>query len=375
MFVLRGTWMRGGTSKCWLFNAVDIDPIVDRAGGLDALLTSAFGSGDPRQLDGVGGGSSTTSKAAIVRRSREPGIDIDYLFGQIAIGERRVEWASNCGNCATAIGLYALQSGLVPVDDTTTVVRMRHVTSGAVLTAEIDTPHRTVPTDGTATVPGTTALGVPVRLNFTGLLETGPLLPTGNPVDLVGVGGSTYAATLVSAGAPAALFDADDLRLTGSESIAVIAEHTPLLIELRRSASLLMGLRQPGAPISHAIPKVGIIGAARDYRTTAGVTVSSDEYDVSVRMMSMLAPHPAIGLTSAVAVAAASAVPDGVFARKLARHHAGVLRIGTPAGVLDVDLTRTPDGRLEAVGLHRAARRIAAAELFVSDTAAQLIGA
>ncbi|MCF6385622.1 PrpF, AcnD-accessory [Mycobacterium sp. MBM] len=367
--------MRGGTSKCWLFNAVDVDPIVDRAGGLDALLTSAFGSGDPRQLDGVGGGSSTTSKAAIVRRSREPGIDIDYLFGQIAIGERRVEWASNCGNCATAIGLYALQSGLVPVDDTMTVVRMRHVTSGAVLTAEIATPDRAVPTDGTATVPGTTALGVPVRLKFSGLNGPGPLLPTGNSVDLVPVGGSAYAATLVTAGAPAALFDADDLRLDGSESIDALAEHAPLLIELRRRASLLMGLRRPGAPISHAIPKIGIVGAARDYRTITGDEVGADEYDVSVRMMSMLAPHPAIGLTSAVAVAAASAVPGGIFARKLLHHNASALRIGTPAGVLTIDLARTPDGQLEAVVLHRAARRIATAELFVSDTTSQLIGA
>ncbi|MBI3216698.1 MAG: PrpF, AcnD-accessory [Mycobacterium sp.] len=367
--------MRGGTSKCWLFNAVDVDPFADRAGGLDALLTSAFGSGDPRQLDGVGGGSSTTSKAAIVRRSREPGIDIDYLFAQIAIGERRVDWASNCGNCATAIGLYALQSGLVPVDDTTTVVRMRHITSGAVLTAEIDTPDRAVPTDGTAAVPGTNALGVPVGLRFTGLNGPEALLPTGNCVDLVDVGGNTYAATLVTAGAPAALFDAEDLRLNGTESIAVLAEHTPLLIELRRSASLLMGLRRPGDPISHAIPKVGIIGAPKDYHTTAGTKVGADEYDVSVRMLSMLAPHPAIGLTSAVAVAAASTLPHGVFARKLAGHGAVALRIGTPAGVLTVDLALSPDGRLEAVTLHRAARRIAAAELFVSDATPQLIGA
>ena len=98
-------------------------------------LTSAFGSGDPRQLDGVGGGSSTTSKAAIVRRSSEPGIDVDYLFAQVAIGDRQVEWGSNCGNCATAIGLYALQSGFVPVDSATTTVRMRNQNTGAILDA------------------------------------------------------------------------------------------------------------------------------------------------------------------------------------------------------------------------------------------------
>ena len=146
MFTIRATWMRGGTSKCWLFNAVDVDPVLSEAGGLDALLTSAFGSGDPRQLDGVGGGSSMTSKAAIVRRSNLDGVDVDYLFAQVAIGDRRVEWGSNCGNCATAIGLYALQSGLAAVDDGVTVVRMRNQNTGAVLNAEIATPGGVIPT-------------------------------------------------------------------------------------------------------------------------------------------------------------------------------------------------------------------------------------
>ena len=162
MFTLRGTWMRGGTSKCWLFNAVDIDPYIADAGGLDNILTAAFGSGDPRQLDGVGGGSSTTSKAAIVRRSSAPGIDVDYLFAQVAIENRTVEWGSNCGNCATAIGLYAVQTGLVAVDDHVTVVRMRNENTGAILAAEIATPGGRIPAEGDASVPGTTALGVPV---------------------------------------------------------------------------------------------------------------------------------------------------------------------------------------------------------------------
>ncbi|CDQ44405.1 PrpF domain-containing protein [Mycolicibacterium neoaurum] len=365
--------MRGGTSKCWLFNAVDVDPIVDHAGGLDALLTSAFGSGDPRQLDGVGGGSSTTSKAAIVRRSSHPDIDIDYQFAQIAIADRRVEWASNCGNCATAIGLYALQSGLVPVDDEVTAVRLRHQVSGAVLTATISTPGGKVPTEGTAAVPGTTALGVPVGLSFTGL-DAAPVLPTGRPVDFVDACDRTYRATLVATGAPAALFDASDLGLDGTESNAEFAHQTPLLMELRKNASLQMGLRRFGDPVSNSIPKVGIVGAARDYRTTAGALIGADDYDVSVRMLSMLAPHPAIGLTSAVALAAAATVRDGVLSG-LTLHQGAPLRIGTAAGVLPVDLGYSPDGRLATVTLHRAARRIASAELFVSEAAHQPIGA
>ncbi|TQC46672.1 PrpF, AcnD-accessory [Rhodococcus sp. WS4] len=373
MFTLRGTWMRGGTSKCWLFNAVDVDPLIEQAGGLDAILTSAFGSGDPRQLDGVGGGSSTTSKAAIVRRSGAPGIDVDYLLAQVAIGDRRVEWGSNCGNCATAIGLYALQSGLVAVDATTTTVRMRNQNTGAILTAEIATPGGTIPTEGDAAVPGTNALGVPVALTFTDL-AAGALLPTGSAVDVVALGDKRYRGTMVGAGAPAALFDAADLGLTGSEENQTITDHLPLLIALRRQASLRMGLSKLGDPISHAIPKVGVIGPPRDYRTSAGVDVAAEDYDVSVRMVSMLAPHPAIGLTSAVAVAAAATVAGGVVAANARIRWPGSLRLGTAAGVLDIDITTSPDGVVEAVSLHRAARRIAAAELFVTSPTRVLAG-
>ncbi|SEC32245.1 hypothetical protein SAMN04490239_3671 [Rhodococcus koreensis] len=374
MFTLRGTWMRGGTSKCWLFNAVDVDPLVEQAGGLDAILTSAFGSGDPRQLDGVGGGSSTTSKAAIVRRSAEPGIDVEYLFAQVAIGDRRVEWGSNCGNCATGIGLYALQSGLVAVDSATTIVRMRNTNTGAILTAEIATPGGVIPTEGDAAVPGTSALGVPVALTFTGLASGTAILPTGSASDSITLGDCRYRGTMVAAGAPAALFDAADLGLSGAEDNSVIADHLSVLVALRRESSLRMGLSKPGDPISHAIPKVGVIGPPRDYRTSAGIDIAGADYDVSVRMLSMLAPHPAIGLTSAVAVAAAATVKGGVVADNARVRWPGSLRLGTAAGVLDIDLTTSPDGVIETVSLHRAARRIAAAELFVASPAAVLAG-
>ncbi|OZF33359.1 PrpF, AcnD-accessory [Rhodococcus sp. 14-2496-1d] len=366
MFTLRGTWMRGGTSKCWLFNAVDIDPYVAEAGGLDNILTAAFGSGDPRQLDGVGGGSSTTSKAAIVRRSSAPGIDVDYLFAQVAIENRTVEWGSNCGNCATAIGLYAVQTGLVAVDDRVTVVRMRNENTGAILTAEISTPGGRIPAEGGAAVPGTTALGVPVGLTFTDPAPDRPtMLPTGAEIDRVTLGDCEFRGTFVRAGAPAAFFDAADFGLDGSESNDVVAAHVPTLIALRRLAALRMGLSKPEEPVSHAVPKVGIIGPPVGYTTTTGERVAAADYDISVRMLSMMAPHPAIGLTSAVAVAAAATVTGGVVIANARIGWPGSLRIGTAAGVLDVDYVTDRDGFLHSVTLHRAVRRIATADLFV----------
>jgi len=367
--------MRGGTSKCWLFNAVDVDPLIEDAGSLDAILTAAFGAEDPRQLDGVGGGSSTTSKAAVVRRSSDPATDVDYLFGQVAIGDRRVEWGSNCGNCATAIGLYAVQAGLVPVDATTTSVRMRHQNTGAVLVAEIATPGGSIPVQGDAGVPGTRALGVPVALTFVDLAaDPTSLLPTESVTDPVTVGGRDYRGTLVSAGAPTALFGAADLGLTGAEDNACIAEQIPLLVELRSEAALRMGLRRPGEPVAHAVPKVGIVGPPRDYRTSSGVEVAAEDYDVSVRMVSMLAPHPAIGLTSAVAVAAAATLPGGVVADNARIAWPGSLRLGTAAGVVHVDFTSTPDGYPDTVTLHRAARRIATADVFIAAPEVALAG-
>ncbi|QII04425.1 PrpF, AcnD-accessory [Rhodococcoides fascians A25f] len=375
MFTLRGTWMRGGTSKCWLFNAVDIDPYIADAGGLDNILTAAFGSGDPRQLDGVGGGSSTTSKAAIVRRSGAPGIDVDYLFAQVAIENRTVEWGSNCGNCATAIGLYAVQTGLVAVDDHVTVVRMRNENTGAILAAEIATPGGRIPAEGDASVPGTTALGVPVGLTFTDpASDRVTMLPTGAEIDRVTLGNRGFRGTFVRAGAPAALFDAADFGLTASETNDVVGSHVPTLIALRRQAALRMGLSKPEEPVSHAIPKVGIVGPPRDYVTTTGDHVAAADYDISVRMLSMMAPHPAIGLTSAVAVAAAATVIGGVVTANAGVGRPGTIRIGTAAGVLEVDYAVDGNGLLQSVTLHRAVRRIATADLFVVPMPA-LVGA
>ncbi|MEK0100840.1 PrpF domain-containing protein, partial [Streptomyces sp. A475] len=111
MLRLQGEMIRGGTSKCWIFDHRDVAATgVD----VDVLLLAAFNAGDPRQIDGVGGASSTTSKAAVVQASTQPGVDVEYAFAQVGIGDERVEWASNCGNCATAVALYAVHHDLVP---------------------------------------------------------------------------------------------------------------------------------------------------------------------------------------------------------------------------------------------------------------------
>jgi len=124
---LAATWMRGGTSKCWVFDRADLDDL-----GLDtaAVLLRAFGSPDPRQVDGVGGATSTTSKAVILAPSSVGDVDVDYTFAQVGIEEPVVDWGSNCGNCSAVVGLYALRRGWMPPTGELTTVRVRNTNTG-----------------------------------------------------------------------------------------------------------------------------------------------------------------------------------------------------------------------------------------------------
>ncbi|MGW2328180.1 PrpF domain-containing protein [Streptomyces sp. NPDC001700] len=364
MLRLQGEMIRGGTSKCWIFDRRDV---VATGVDADTVLLAAYNAADPRQIDGVGGASSTTSKAAIVQPSAEPGIDVEYAFAQVGIGDERVEWTSNCGNCATAVALYAVHNGLVPITSDSTTVRMLNINTRARLTGTIPTPGSTAPDEGAAAVPGTAALGVPVLLGFEDPAgtSTGRALPTGRALDTLTGPAGPIEVSLVDAGAPAALFEAKAFGLDGTESLTEFAAVVPALTVLRREAALAMGLADQGDPVSHAVPKVGVVARSDPYRTTHGTLVGQDEYDLAVRMVSMHAPHPAIGLTSAVALATAAAIP-GTLAHRTARQTAdGTLRLGTPAGVITAQTVPAPDGASPTVLLHRAARRIARAELLV----------
>lgn len=374
------TLVRGGTSKCWLFNSHDVPASKTE---IEALLIDTFNAADPRQIDGVGGATSTTSKAAVVSASEVDGVDVDYLFAQVGIGDSRVEWGSNCGNCATAIALYTVSHEMVQITGDTTVVRMRNLNTGAILEADVDTPHRTLPTFGDARVPGTSATGVPVTLAFLnpGGGTTGAVLPTGLAQEVLSLDGQDFKVSMIDAGAPMVLVDAAALGLTGAESLAELAQFVPILSKIRSTAAIRMGLREKDEPVNHAIPKVGLVGPARDYVNVDGRLVGADEYDISVRTLSMHAPHPAIGLTSAVGVTTA-AITAGTLVHSMITGNlpvlangATALRIGTAAGPIVSTVTSDPGNGGPRIGLHRAARIISESILFSRETAAVKISA
>jgi 2-methylaconitate cis-trans-isomerase PrpF len=343
------SWVRGGTSKCWIFQAADVDALpVSR----DEFLLRAFGSPDLRQIDGIGGATSTTSKAIIVE-SRTAGQAEDlvrYSFAQVSVDNPRVEWLSNCGNCATALALYAVQHELVDLAEGITGFDMQNMTTGLVLQAKLPTPDGSAPTSGSQLVRGVPFPGVPVDLGFTEQTWSthGTLLPTGHPVDQLTVNDSEYAVTLIDAGAPVAVIQAEAIGLTGDDDAGTVAEKMPFFAELRRSAARAMGLPDN----DQSVPKVGIIGPGND--TT----------ELNSRMISMSAPHPAIGLTSAVALAAAATVP-GSLIHDLAPARP-TYRIGTLSGPIEVSITEETSGR--AVAFRRNSRRIVDALVYIPAT-------
>lgn len=355
------SWMRGGTSKCWLFAA---DAVTASGVDRDALLESALGSGDRRQIDGVGGATPTTSKIAIVSSSSSPVVDVEYLFGQVGIASRGIEWGSNCGNCATAIGLYAVQEGIVKPSSDRTTVRLHNLNTGARLDATIATLHGQVPWAGNTVVPGVTNGGVAVDLTFRGPFPRMNAYPTGRCRETVTAAGISVDATVVDAGAPALLLDAAGVGMTAVESAQEVDGLLPMLTAFRAVGAVLHGIIQSGAPAPSAIPKTGVVGPPRDYRTADGTLVHSNDYDIAVRMLSMGAAHPAIGLTSAVAVAVAAATP-GSLPSAYITPGTSTLRIGTISGVVTVEVAMSASGTVESVTLHRAARRLADATLHI----------
>jgi 2-methylaconitate cis-trans-isomerase PrpF len=347
------SWYRGGTSKCWIFKSEDLP--VDTS-ERDAVLLRAFGSPDNRQLDGVGGATSTTSKAMVVdTAASEPGI-VRYQFAQISIDRDTIEWDSNCGNCATGLALYAVESDMVERDATRTTVRLINTITGLELVTVVDTPNGKIPSPGETVVPGTAFPGPSVALKFDeqSWSSYGALLPTGKAEDQLESGALTARVTLVDAGAPAAFMIAGDLGMTATESASEFNARIEDFFALRSLARTAMKLDFLG-PDGQSVPKIGIVAAATE----------GDGVDLHARMVSMTAVHPAIGVTSAIAVAAAAGVPGSTVDQVLGGFTGNVLTIGTLAGPIKLELGRGDDGRVEWAMVHRSARHIAEAIIYV----------
>ncbi len=346
-------FFRGGTSKAVFFKAEDL-PSDARV--RDAMLTEVLGGDDPygRQLDGMGGGVSSVSKAMWVEKSARNDADVDYTFAQIAINSPLVDYSANCGNMTACVGPFAVEQGIFPVDaDGDVTVRCYNTNTRKVIHARFRVKDGEAVSAGDMEIPGVPGAGAPVELVWrepSGVAGRG-LLPTGNVVDGVEAPGlGAIEATIADSAALCAFVAAEDMGLTAAEAPATIDAMTDVMARLdavRRQAAVLAGVAETPEDAPEAAPKIAIVASPGDYAALDSRTWTADAFDVAVRMESMGVIHKAIPLTGAMCVASAAKTPGSVVWKALGEGHDGsAVRIGNPSGVLtaDADVAETSNG-------------------------------
>ncbi len=340
---LPAVFMRGGTSKGLVLHLSDLPAQREQ---WDALFLALMGSPDPhgRQLNGMGGGSSSLSKICIVGPSTRPDADVDYTFAQVMVNEARVDYSGNCGNMSSAIGPFAVDEKLVEAADGEALVRIHNTNTGKVIHSVFDVDNGRAVAGGTFEIPGVTGGGAKIRLEFLdpGGATTGVLLPTGQvaqSLDVPGVG--IVKVSMIDAANACVFTGAEALGLIGTELPAELAQRADVMEKLssiRLHASVAMGITADltAARAKRVVPFIGIVSPAQDARMLSGQTINAADIDLTVRMLSSGQPHLALPLTASLCMAVAAAV-KGTVVHDVARPSSGgTLRIGMPSGILTV---------------------------------------
>ena len=350
------TYMRGGTSKGVFFRLEDM-PEPTRVPGIarDKLFQRVIGSPDPyaAHIDGMGGATSSTSKCVIVSPSTQPGHDVDYLYGQIAIDTDFVDWSSNCGNLSTAAGAFAIHAGYVdPVRAELGIVTVRiwQANIAKTIIAHVPVTDGAVQETGDFELDGVTFPAAEIVLEFLDPAEDGDeggsMFPTGNLIDELDVPedvvpGGKIKSTLINAGIPAVFVNAADIGYAGTELREAINGDPAALKRfeaLRIAGGLKMGLFKvpEDAAKSLRAPCIAFVAPATSYTSSSGKTITAEEIDLLVRALSMGKLHHAMMGTASVAIATAAAVPGTLVNLAAGGGERQAVRFGHPSGTLRV---------------------------------------
>lgn len=348
--------MRGGTSKGPFFLASDL-PKEERT--RDRVLLSIMGSPDRRQIDGLGGGDSLTSKVAIVNISRRPGIDVEYLFAQVGVGSNIVDTSPNCGNMLAGVAPFAIEKGLVKTTSPMTIIRIFNINTEKVVEAVVPTPAGRLTYDGDVQIDGVPGKGAGIVLNFLDAAgaKTGKLLPTGNAVDSV----DDIAVSCVDYSTPIVFLAAQSVGKTGYESKQELDADSGLLNRLesiRRQAALKMGL---GDVSGKVLPKIVLLAPP-----AANGNITS-RYFVPWNC------HAAHAVTGALCLAAACHIPGSVASGMVRLNVAdpGAVVVEHPSGTLEARVKFRDGGThgipaIESAGIVRTARLLISGVVYVS---------
>lgn len=361
--------IRGGTSKAVFINEGDIPPVGPER---DAFICRLFGSPDVRQIDGLGGASPQTSKLALISPSRRDNVEIDYTFGQVVIDQPLVSWYGNCGNISSAVGLYAVDQGLVKPEEPYTTVRVYNTNTNKRIFVTVPVRDGKTIVEGDYMIPGVPFPGAKILVEFENPegSVTKKLLPTGKPKDVVDMGKKgRFTYSFLDAGDPVIFLVAEELGLDGTELPAELEKRVELLQlieEIRGKVAEKVGLVKSASEatrVSPAIPKIGFVTAPKDYVTITGEHIKKGRIDVVARLASMQKMHRAYMVTAAVCTAVASRIEGTLlsdFLGQEAKKRQNYI-IGQPYGPMEVTIEeeKSESGEiLRRVGVTRTARRI-----------------
>jgi probable AcnD-accessory protein PrpF len=370
---IAATYMRGGTSKGVFFKLEDLPQAAQVPGEVrDNILLRVIGSPDPygKHTDGMGGATSSTSKTVILAKSDQPDHDVDYLFGQVAIDRAFVDWSGNCGNLTSAVGSFAVASGLVDPsrvpENGIAVVRIWQKNIGKTIIAHVPITNGEVQETGDFELDGVTFSSAEVQIDFVSPVDPSEdMFPTGNLIDQLEVPGvGTFEATMISSGIPTIFLRAADIGYTGTELQDAINGDDAALERfetIRAYGAVKMGLISDisEAAARQHTPKVAIVAPPVAYNSSSGKVIGEDDIDLNVRALSMGKLHHAMMGTGAVAIGTAAAIPGTLVNEAAGGGERDTVTFGHPSGTLKVGATASEvDGRwiVEKVSMGRSAR-------------------
>ncbi|MFK8067934.1 MAG: 2-methylaconitate cis-trans isomerase PrpF family protein [Gammaproteobacteria bacterium] len=373
------TWMRGGTSK-----GLFIDPrnLPENPIFRDQLLLAAIGSPDPyeKQIDGLGGATSSTSKIVLIKPSDKEGFDVDYTFGHVAIAQAVIDYSGNCGNLSSAVGIFAIEQGMIKTGSSgMTSVRVWQTNLSQKMIVHVPTStDGNVINNGNYQIAGVANTGSPIKVEFIKPgAKNGIVLPTGKTSEaLIYDQNKKINVSLVIAGNATVFVDAKDLGLKGTELPDQINADQKLLDQVEKvrcAASVKMGLAETVEQASQqpATPKLAFVSKAQNYHSAQRSLIESKEMDLCARIFSMGKLHHALTGTGAIAIAVAASIPDTLIYNCVTeKKQPSKLSIGHSAGLMEASaVTENINGNWLAysASIMRTARTLMRGEVIIPD--------
>ena len=364
------TYMRGGTSKGTFFRIEDLPKEAQIAGtARDKLLLRVVGSPDPyaKQIDGMGGATSSTSKTVLIEKSSQANHDIDYYFGQVSIDKPFMDWSGNCGNLSSAVGPFAINCGYIEnlVQNGIQTVRVWQANIKKTILCHVPMQNGVVQEIGDYEIDGVAFPAAEIGLEFVAPVDPSEaLFPTGNLIDELEVPGvGTFRATMIMAGIPTIFLNAEDLGYTGCELQGDINADEKALKKfelIRAYGAIKMGLIKDikEAQTRAHTPKVAFVSKAKNYTASSGKKITTADIDLNVRALSMGLLHHAMMGTASVAIGCAACIEGTLVNLASGGGKKNTITFGHPSGTLKVGAVISKNNVVEKASMSRSARII-----------------